>query len=33
MSDLKTNLYNELSRIEEDSLYSMKGHYSQLKTK
>lgn len=28
MSDLKTNLYNELSRIEEDSLYSMKGHYN-----
>ena len=28
MSYLKTNLYNELSRIEEDSLYSMKGHYN-----
>jgi hypothetical protein len=28
MSDLKINLCNELSRIEEDSLYSMKGHYN-----
>ena len=28
MNELKQNLCNELQRIEEDSLYSMKGHYN-----
>jgi len=28
MSELRQKLFEELSRIEEDSLYSMKGHYN-----